>query len=290
MSDDDLPLGEPLGWTIPEEPAIGTGAGSEGSAPGEPDPTDSTFADTAPGPDEGPITTIPDSPAADSPAADAAIWPDSGSIPATPANPAVDEPLWPAAGHPPQVPSSASLAGSAGTVPGGAVGIEGWVAAPPAPRSGRRFPLSLVIGVVVIAAVVVAGLIGDSSSGNVGDLHVGDCFDDPIAAGGSGNEVQDVQHHPCSEPHQFEVFASFEFPADKGAAFPGDSGFDTFVNEQCDPAFTAFVGIPETDSSLTWAVYQPLETGWDAGDREITCFLQERDLAVLTGSVRGSHR
>ncbi len=248
--------------------------------------TDSIVPEAAPSPDDSPIPAIPDIPAAAAP-----LWPDRGSVPATPSSPTADEPLWPTAGHPPEVPPSAGLAGSAGAAPGGAVGIEGWVAAPPAARTGRRFPRSLVIGVVVIVAVVVAGLIGrDSSSGNVSDLHVGDCFDDPIAAGGSGNEVQDVQHHPCSEAHQFEVFASFEFPGDKGAAFPGDSGFDAFVNEQCDPAFTSFVGIPETDSSLTWAAYQPLEAGWDAGDREITCFLQERDLAVLTGSAKGTHR
>ncbi len=287
MGDDDLPLGDPLGWTMPEVPTTGTGIGPEGSPGTEPDPASSTVPDPIPGPDDGPFATTPDLQATDPP-----LWPAAGlprQVPEAPSIPVAEEPLWPAAAHPPQVPPSASLAGPTGTAPGGAVAVEGWVAAPPAKGIGRRIPRIVVIGLaVVIGVVVAAGVIGgDSRTVNVGDLRAGDCFDDPTADGG---DVVDVQHRACSEPHQFEVFASFQFPADGSVSFPGDSGFDSFEGKQCDPAFTSFVGIPEADSSLTWAAYQPVEAGWDTGDREITCFLQDRHEARLTGSVKGTHR
>lgn len=279
MSHDDLPLGDPLGWAPAEEPIPPGEAGPAPAPAPVPDPVVPTVPEVAAGADGDPIPAGPAGTTDDGP-----LWPAADV-------PAADAPLWPAAGRPPSAPSAAGLTGSASPAPGGAVGPEGWVAAQPGPRTGRRFPRGLIIGLVVIVVVIAVGVIGrDFLSGNVSDLRVGDCFDDPVAAGGTATEVEHVQHHPCSEPHQFEVFASFEFPGDRAAPFPGDSGFDTFVNDHCDPAFTAFVGIAEADSSLTWVAYQPLEAGWTTGDREITCFLQDRNLDKLTGSVQGTAR
>jgi hypothetical protein len=253
MSDDQRPLGTPLGWT-PSDQAAATGDPGEVGA----DAVDAV-ADATAGADEATPDIAPE-----------------GVV----ASPVAAAPTGA------QAPS-----GSPGAAPDGATGVEGWTEPSAPPATKRRGSRNLIIGLVVIAVVVGAGVIGrDFLSGNASDLKVGDCFDDPVAAGGTATAVESVQHHPCSDPHQFEVFASLDFPAEKGAAFPGNSGFDTFVGEKCDPAFTAYVGVPETGSSLTWAAYQPLEAGWSKGDREITCFLQDRSLAKLTGTVKGSNR
>ena len=191
---------------------------------------------------------------------------------------------------PPPAPVTAPPPAPA-AAPGGAIGPEGWTPpTAPAPTK-RRFPRGLIIGAVIVAVLVGAGIIGrDFLSGNASDLRVGDCFDDPIAAGSAATEVEDVQHHPCAEAHLFEVFAVFDFPAEKGTAFPGNSGFDTFTTEKCTAAFADYVGITVESSSMDWSDYQPIAKGWDSGDREITCFLANQDLSKQTGSAKGSKR
>jgi hypothetical protein len=55
---------------------------------------------------------------------------------------------------------------------------------------------------IAIIAVIAGGayILRDRLTANAGDLKVGDCFDDP-----TGEQVKDVQHHPCTESHTAEV-------------------------------------------------------------------------------------
>ncbi|MEO8229890.1 MAG: septum formation family protein [Chloroflexota bacterium] len=138
--------------------------------------------------------------------------------------------------------------------------------------------------------LVVGFLFRDRISGQAADLKAGDCFDDPVAAGQSAAEVKDVQHHPCTEPHLFEVIETFKFEAGGDAAFPGQTGFDSFMVEKCSAAFSSYVGVAEEQSSLGFSAYTPVESGWKKGDRDITCFLGAPDGSKLTGSMKNAKR
>ncbi|MEA2537062.1 MAG: hypothetical protein QOF11_1296 [Chloroflexota bacterium] len=158
-------------------------------------------------------------------------------------------------------------------------------------RTGRFGLLPrLIIPAIIVVVLVVGFLFRDRISGNAADLKPGDCFDDPITAGASAAEIKDVQHHPCSEPHLYEVIETMVFPTSGDATFPGQTGFDAFLVEKCSAAFAGYVGIAEDQSSLTYLAYTPVESGWNRGDREITCFLGTVDGTKLTGSMKDSKR
>jgi hypothetical protein len=167
--------------------------------------------------------------------------------------------------------------------------IFGWIAAA---GGDRRIVGAVLLALALFAAFGAAEYFGrDFMSGRAADLRPGDCFDDPTAANESAREVTaTVQHHRCSEPHQFEAFASFVYPGGAQAPFPAESEFDAFANEKCDPAFKAYVGSPATSSSLRWYSYVPIEAGWKERDHEVICFLQLSSGAKLTRTMQGSRR
>lgn len=159
----------------------------------------------------------------------------------------------------------------------------------------RRIPGQLV----VIAAVVVIGAIGAwyfnagrSASGEItksgdlpaSELRVGDCFDlkDPTV-----EDVDDVSAKVCAEEHEFEVHFVGSLPE---GDYPGDAAFSTHVDEQCLPAFDAYVGVPYLDSELDVFYFVPSPEAWDAGERSIQCAIYNPLISRLTGSVKGSAR
>lgn len=104
----------------------------------------------------------------------------------------------------------------------------------------------------------------EAGTADVFTLRVGDCFDDT-----SGTEIADVPAVPCTQSHDNEVYHSFEMPAGE---WPGDEGIDAAANEQCGPAFDAFVGLAYDASTLDWFPITPLQGGWETlDDREILC-------------------
>jgi hypothetical protein len=209
-----------------------------------------------------------------------------------PADPPTDSP---AAAPQPMWPDAAAAMPAGATTPGPPEGTaqppEGW-AASTAPRPARRFGLlpRLIIPGIIVVVLLVGFLLRDRISGNAADLKPGDCFDDPVSAGSSGAEIEDVQHQPCSEAHLFEVVDTFKFPSSGDAAFPGQAGFESFIVEKCSAAFVNYVGIPEEQSSLSYTAYTPVEAGWKKGDRDITCFLGAVDGSKLTGSMKNARR
>ena len=127
---------------------------------------------------------------------------------------------------------------------------------------------------------------GDAHSGHdagpvpVGDLAVGDCFDD-VAAG--LNEVEEVPVVPCEGPHANEVFALLEQP---GQEFPGEEEMGSLAGEGCYAAFEDYVGAPVETSTLTAFPIAPTAESWAQGDREVVCVLTGS--GPRTGSARGS--
>src|SRR6267378_682370 len=95
----------------------------------------------------------------------------------------------------------------------------------------KRFPFWTAVGVFAL----VGFLFRENLSGNVADLKLGDCFDVPAAAA-AAKTAKDVQHHPCSEAHDAEVIFIGTVNGTKDA-YPDRSAFQSYVTQQCVPAF-----------------------------------------------------
>lgn len=158
--------------------------------------------------------------------------------------------------------------------------------APPAPpNKGRRSGL-IIFGVLAVVLVLILGgayLLRDRLSGNVNELAVGDCFDEPTGA----QTITDVQHQPCTSSHDGEVFAVLTHPAGSSEPYPVVSGFDDYIQQNCIPAWEAYTARTwATDTELSLSYYHPTVTGWGDGDRGFTCYTTRVDSAKLNGSVR----
>jgi hypothetical protein len=138
---------------------------------------------------------------------------------------------------------------------------------------------------IAIIAVIAGGayILRDRLTANAGDLKVGDCFDDP-----TGEQVKDVQHHPCTESHTAEVVYLGSMTGDN-TAYPADSAVEAWVESNCLPAWSSYTGKDiTTEEVLTLRWYQPTTDGWTKGDRLVVCYAGRVDKAALTSSVKKS--
>lgn len=130
---------------------------------------------------------------------------------------------------------------------------------------------SLIVGGTILLA---------ACQGNVFELSEGTCFDDP----GSG-EVTDVPIVDCGEPHDNEVFATFELP---DGDYPGQEEVDQQGFDGCIERFDEWAGIDYASSSLAVSTLTPTQEGWETlDDREVVCFVFDLDGARLEGSMEG---
>ena len=142
----------------------------------------------------------------------------------------------------------------------------------------------LLLRVGIIAVIVAAGFVFRQwLSGNASDLNVGDCFDQPSAV---NTVVQDVQHHPCTDPHLAEVFYVRDYDV-ASATYPTEDAFQSFVLDRCIGAFQSYTGRAYQDAQeLDIQPFWPTEEGWGKGDKEVTCFAVRVDGGQLTGTVK----
>ena len=149
------------------------------------------------------------------------------------------------------------------------------------------FKLVSNIGIRIAIVVVIgvgAFVFRDRLSGAAADLGVGECFDQPAA---NLERIEDVQHHPCVESHDAEVFHVFDHPAAADGAYPSDEAWAEIVFPRCDGPFSAYTGQSATVAGeLTYSMYTPTEDGWSEGDREVICFLYRTDGTAMTTSSR----
>ena len=124
-----------------------------------------------------------------------------------------------------------------------------------------------------------------TSAGNVGvdDLRAGDCFNSS-----DEEEISDVDGVPCTQAHEWEVFALANWEGD--GAFPPDSQLEAIFFEICEPSFAAYVGVPWETSAIYGSMISPSEDSWGAGDREFICVLYDPEDTQLTESLRGTNR
>jgi hypothetical protein len=142
----------------------------------------------------------------------------------------------------------------------------------------------ILIRVGVVAAIIVGGLfLRQWLSGNAGDLKVGECFDVPAAS----EDIEDVQHHPCTDPHTGEVFFVGEAGAEDGAAYPITFDLAEEVYTFCDPAFLTYTGKDSnTDPEWTYGFFYPNEEQWADDSRLIICYASRLDEAPTSTSIK----
>lgn len=148
-----------------------------------------------------------------------------------------------------------------------------------------------VVGAAVAAAIGFstaaqrneAGEITSAGSVDAFEVHVGDCFDDDAFA---SSEISELPGVPCSEPHDNEIYATFDIAA---AAWPGDDEVEQLAQEGCYDRFAASIGKSYEDSTIDFTTIYPSKGSWDrVDDREVICVGYDMDQKKLTGSVIGS--
>ena len=227
-----------------------------------------------------------------------------GSAPA-----AAPAPGWGAAAEEPP-PPPAPWTTPPGIAPG--AGIPAWSppdgsALPPAdqpswtpaeqPASGRRTMLVAAAGVGIFVAISLAvsfvlrvdepdaPVVPTPTAGTVigaESLAVGDCIVLP-----SEDEFDEVRKLDCTEPHDAEVVFVGDHP---DGDFPSDEAFESFVDEQCLPAFAAYTGSEfygQDVLDIGW--FTPTASAWDRGDREIVCHLTPIDGTPMDRSWAGGN-
>jgi hypothetical protein len=168
-------------------------------------------------------------------------------------------------------------------------------AAPAAKPLWRRIPVGWLIFAVLVGGGAITGWYFNASRSSTGeitksgdmtaaDLRVGDCFvlKDPAA-----DEVDDVTAGPCTAPHEFEMF--FVGSMEKGD-YPSQTAFETYLTDNCYPAFDAYIGKSHTESELSIYWLTPTEEGWGAGDHSVQCAAYHPRVHVQTKSLKGSEQ
>jgi hypothetical protein len=112
-------------------------------------------------------------------------------------------------------------------------------------------------------------------------LEVGMCYNGAIDGGATVETVE------CSEPHENEVYALFEYT--ETDVFPGDAVMEEYAADVCLPAFEGYVGVAYEVSEIYAGTGYPSSDTWDNGDREIVCSLNAQE-GLLTGSMKGANR
>jgi hypothetical protein len=136
-----------------------------------------------------------------------------------------------------------------------------------------------IIGAIGVGAFVLRPFL----MGDAGSLAVGDCFDPPA---GGPQEVEQVQHHPCTDAHLAEVIYVADYAA-ADATYPSEDSFRAFVLDRCIPAFNSYTGLDyNAATDLDVGPMWPTAEGWGDGDREVTCFALKVDGSTVTGSIK----
>jgi hypothetical protein len=135
----------------------------------------------------------------------------------------------------------------------------------------------LVVPMFAACATLSLTFEGDSPF----ELKVGQCFDAP-----DDSQLWAVEVVPCNASHENEIFAAMNYPAGPSEPFPGDKAIASVADQDCVPAFEAYVGVSYEASRYLWAPMVPTESSWADGDREILCVLYLNEGA--SGSAKGS--
>jgi hypothetical protein len=125
-------------------------------------------------------------------------------------------------------------------------------------------------------------------------LRTGDCLTGSNLGLGTNNPWPRLSNAvPCSQPHLAEVF--FADNAYWQPPSPGDTTITHEADAECNRAYTAYVGIPDTHSIYNWDDIFPDAVDWSNGNRELVCVAFRPTSSapggtLISGSVKGSRR
>lgn len=152
-------------------------------------------------------------------------------------------------------------------------------------KTGQRGNLQAACGIVlsafwtfvlIVIIVVVNSFPGSATRGangqisqsgklNVFSLAVGDCFDNPT----SQQDIASVSAVPCSQPHNAQVFATFDLPG-------GDSNYPSnltqLASNGCNAKQDRLNQALVTDSMSIRFIY-PVLHAWQSGERTVNCLV-----------------
>lgn len=141
----------------------------------------------------------------------------------------------------------------------------------------------LAIGYLSSARRSDDGSLESAGTVTIDDLRAGDCFNS-----GEESEISDVDGVPCTENHQYQVFAVGSHEAE---TYPeSQQEMVAVFTSVCEAGFASFVGIPWASSELGGSMITPSEESWSGGDRTFVCFLYDPRDAALTVSMEGARR
>ncbi|WP_382304528.1 septum formation family protein [Herbiconiux sp. UC225_62] len=172
-------------------------------------------------------------------------------------------------------------------------------------------PIGIVVTSLAILALLTAngygGGIGPGSGGLAGSagsgggaasaveapatfdpaIPVGSCLLGVSATGDGDQQFTPPDVVPCEQAHDAEVvFVGAVDEAGSGPDYPGASWLSDAAAAQCTPSVSEFLGVAWDQSGYTLQTVYPSEGSWDAGDRALSCWLQN-PAAQTTGSLRG---
>ena len=116
--------------------------------------------------------------------------------------------------------------------------------------------------------IVTAGRVGTQA------LQVGDCFDEPADEG-----VQVVVAVPCTSPHDAQMVGRVPVVGDD--AWPGAEGLGAEASDRC-VLSARLVLDDDLPPGVSLSAYVPDERSWEAGDRDIVCFVEGELVGDLT--------
>lgn len=136
---------------------------------------------------------------------------------------------------------------------------------------------SAIKSVVDVADPIVQA-VGEESAW----LEVGDCFNEQ-----SDEVVTDVPTVPCTDAHDYEVYANITIDRD---TYPGDDEVSKLADQGCLAPFTTYVGVAFENSTLDYSYYTPTLQGWtNQDDRGVTCIVFD-PAGKTTGTLLASAR
>ena len=168
----------------------------------------------------------------------------------------------------------------------------------PARRSLAAVTLALGLSIAVSGCASVASLVPSAGDGaasvgasapaapiEVANLLVGDCVDNLGDADvASATTVTLV---PCTEPHAFEVYATFDLPL---GSYPGEDAIVAAAEDGCGSRFEAFTGSAYDGSQLDYNYFIPPEDGWTiSGSHPVSCLIDD-PAGPVTGTLAQARR
>ena len=122
---------------------------------------------------------------------------------------------------------------------------------------------AIIVVVLVIGGLAAVGFVlRDRLGASPGGLQVGDCFQVPV-----GDTVSSVQHQPCTEAHDGEVFVVRDYAGARRVSH--GRPVRAWVAAECiDKEFPVYTGASYDDrDDLTVAFFYPPEDAWANGER-----------------------